>query len=60
VYKLSELLVAGIGLAGLLKEEPDWVVIAWGFTMAVLSFLIGFYLEAEPQNSATPDKPDDS
>lgn len=51
-YKLSELLVAGIGLAGILQEKPNWVVISWGFVMAVLFFLFGFLMETE--------QPDDS
>lgn len=46
-YELSKLLVAGLGLAGILQPDPSWLIIGWGFALAVVFFLVAFYLEGD-------------
>ncbi|ORJ61326.1 DUF6722 family protein [Geothermobacter hydrogeniphilus] len=45
LYELSKLTVAGIVLAGILRDSRDWLLIGVGITVAFLFFLAAFYLE---------------
>ena len=47
-YKLTELLIAGVGLAGLLNGKTSKLVVGGGFGLAFLTYAIAFYLEGDP------------
>ena len=63
-YKVSELFVAGVGIAGIMDNEKTsaWVM-ALGVIAAFAFFALGFWLQGDSDSAANlPDseKPDDS
>lgn len=48
-YKLAELLIAGIGLAGILNGKTPMATISIGFVLAIVAYAIAFYLEGDDE-----------
>lgn len=51
-YKLSELLIAGIGLTGILQDNPNWGIIIWGVVMAIFFLLIGLFMDDDESDQS--------
>lgn len=47
LYELSKLTVAGLVLAGILRDSRDWFLVGAGVAVALLFFLVAFYLEGD-------------
>jgi hypothetical protein len=45
LYKFSELVTAGIVLAGLIKEDTPWGIVALAMMVAATSFVVAFFME---------------
>jgi len=48
-YKMSELLIAGIGLTGIIQQDPKWGTVVLGIVLALGFLALGLVLEDDDQ-----------